>query len=441
MPANSVLNESYLLSERDRTALTRLKGTIRGGHAIAFVGAGLSARAGFADWDRLLAMLSGREAKQPRQAPSTEDLPWWADRARERLSERTYHAKLKQFFGRKPKNDGAVEDFARLPFAHVFTTNYDRSIEVALKRVKGSRTTLDWRDPPSSASILEKFHADSPDSRCLVYLHGRYDNPSRIVLSERDYQDAYVRSDETSRRLFALFSLRPVVFVGFSLRDLDVLAVFRQVRAVNGSVRNFAILQKPDTGVTNLRMRLRNRYGIEPVFYEPGGASHPNFARLMSELVGRKWTAPREKVDKKQTSTTRANTWASRPEFARDRAAVDPDDPQKGRFGGRAIRNGRRITAKVTPVRGDPDWFTVQVEVKPYGRNAAPIKGSKVDFWVHDSFPQEHYYVFVGKDGVAKYSFTAYGAFTIGATCDNGSTPLELDLSRISSAPKTFRTR
>ncbi len=158
-------------------------------------------------------MLAQQTDDSPRQSPSTEDLPWWADRARERLEQEAYQQILRSFFGRKPRNDEAIENFARLPFAHVFTTNYDRSIEAALSRVRGPTTVLDWRDPHSSSSILEKFHSNARNARCLVYLHGRYDNPSRIVLSERDYQDAYVRSDETSRRLFALFSLRPVVFV------------------------------------------------------------------------------------------------------------------------------------------------------------------------------------------------------------------------------------
>jgi hypothetical protein len=115
------VRESYLVSQRDRNALDRLKRTIKGGHAIAFVGAGLSARAGFADWDQLLAMLAQQTDDRPRQSPSTEDLPWWADRARERLEQEAYQQILRSFFGRKPRNDEAIENFARLPFAHVFT--------------------------------------------------------------------------------------------------------------------------------------------------------------------------------------------------------------------------------------------------------------------------------------------------------------------------------
>lgn len=112
------------------------------------------------------------------------------------------------------------------------------------------------------------------------------------------------------------------------------------------------------------------------------------------------------------------------------------DDPQKGRFGRKSVREdkGRKLDAKVDQ---SGSFFTVDVLVETLPGAAKPLDG-QVDFYVHDTFPREVYSV-IAKDGKATYDFYASGAFTIGAVCDDGLTLLELDLSRLRDAPKRFR--
>jgi hypothetical protein len=130
-----------------------------------------------------------------------------------------------------------------------------------------------------------------------------------------------------------------------------------------------------------------------------------------------------------------AATWASRPAFKTDHGRVDPEDPQKGRFGGKAEAKGRKLSATVGPSPDIDGWFVIDIKVT--STSGRPLRG-KVDLWVHDSFPQEHYWSRV-RNGEARFTFSAYGAFTIGATCDGGRTALELDLSTIPKAPREFR--
>jgi cellulose biosynthesis protein BcsQ len=113
------------------------------------------------------------------------------------------------------------------------------------------------------------------------------------------------------------------------------------------------------------------------------------------------------------------------------------DDPQKGRFGGKAEANGRRLAASVRPSSDDSDWFYIDVWVESTG--STPLTG-EVLFHLHDTFDPPVLSV-TAKGNVARESLGAYGAFTIGAEADGGTTRLELDLSTLSDAPARFRTR
>jgi hypothetical protein len=417
-------------SSRDVQAFKKLKRDIRTGEVVAFVGAGLSVRTGFANWDQLLGTLGATAQHDGRQAVGTDDLSWHAELLRKKLRPKAYQRFLEEYFGRKPKEDVAVANFSRLAFRHIFTTNYDRSIERALKRLGRPFRRINWQLEGEASEVIRSFATKPSRDLVLVYLHGRYDKPGEIVLSERDYRRTYVRSDETIRKLFAIFSMKKVAFFGFSLRDPDVLSIFRQVMAANARAQHFAVLPDEGTDRSHQRLRLINKFGIHPVFYRPGDRVHSNFASLIAELAGVK---PTRAVPARPV---KPGTWAARPEFRKDRGRVDPSDPQKGRFGGSSTSNGRRLRARVSPERGAGGWYDLKLEVSSI--SAKPLRG-KVDLWVHDSFPREHYYTFARR-GVAKFSFSVYGAFTVGATCDRGMTPLELDLARIKTAPREFRS-
>jgi hypothetical protein len=113
-------------------------------------------------------------------------------------------------------------------------------------------------------------------------------------------------------------------------------------------------------------------------------------------------------------------------------------DQQKGRFGGEYQRNGRILTAEVSAVDDDEDWYRIRLRVFPEP-NAKPIEG-KVTFYLHQSFDEDERTV-VAKRGEASLTVYAYGAFTVGASLDGGQTLLELDLSALRSAPRRFRER
>lgn len=119
-----------------------------------------------------------------------------------------------------------------------------------------------------------------------------------------------------------------------------------------------------------------------------------------------------------------------------------PDDPQKGRFGGKAENNFRKLSAAVTP-SASPKFYQVKLWVESTDTAHHPLD-SEVIYYVHDSLSPS---VFTYKpaefiDGKAiENDILSYGAFTVGVITDNGKTMLELDLSEDRSFPKQFRER
>lgn len=114
---------------------------------------------------------------------------------------------------------------------------------------------------------------------------------------------------------------------------------------------------------------------------------------------------------------------------------VDPDDPQKGRWGGTPKRNGRELTGSVRSL--SEDYFEVTLDVRSDGTR--PLTDT-VEFHLHPTFAKYIYTVPVS-DGRASLKVLCWGAFTAGAVADGGETTLELDLAENESFPETFRER
>ena len=113
-------------------------------------------------------------------------------------------------------------------------------------------------------------------------------------------------------------------------------------------------------------------------------------------------------------------------------------DPQKGKWGGKAENNGRKVSATVRQSTTEEDWFNISVEVVSTD-NLRPLTG-KVFFHLHPTMPI-HEMESEAKDNKAQLNIFAWGAFTIGIECDDKRTQLEIDLSELADAPLVFKSR
>ncbi len=111
---------------------------------------------------------------------------------------------------------------------------------------------------------------------------------------------------------------------------------------------------------------------------------------------------------------------------------IDKTDSQKGRWGGLALANGRRLTAWVRPtVLG---LYDVTIEVSSVSEN--PLD-KPVVILLDSTFPEDVIYLQPVANKV-EVTVVAYEAFTIAALCDDLETRLELDLQQQKGLPAGF---
>ena len=173
------------------------------------------------------------------------------------------------------------------------------------------------------------------------------------------------------------------------------------------------------------RSRLRKRYGVEPVFYYNHDGKHRGLIEILSYL--NKFATVIEEADPElKNAQQRAETLGT--------SAFDPEDPQKGKWGGKRKANGREVKATVREL--ETGWFETTITVRST-RSAKPLKGA-VFFHLHPTIVPSVRSAQAVR-GVAKVKVESYGAYTVGVEADDGKTQLELDLATLPNAPMLFR--
>ena len=425
---------------------------------LALVGAGASIPSGYPSWSRLMDEMEERLQSVSPQAPQfsrvlklLNDAPWQAEELHSQLKDE-FHRFIKDRFG-DPKEPNSVAEpyhlIARLPFRHILTTNFDRCIELAMKKSEKPFEPIDWNIEKQAREFLRSL-SKSNSIRYVVHLHGIYDNPSKIVLTESSYAERYL-DENFRRRLLAIFITQPIVFIGFSMNDPDLGQLMRVVRASLGpeSDQHFGIFGYRTADERELiERRMYLKYGLKAVFYRvqtdgSGGEDHSALLDLL-EFLGS--VEPIEEPFKTKTQIQHEGVTLGP---NRNRLRYPPPvnlklqhaalDPHKGRFGGKSENSGRRVYVQNEKVvkTGSYMSFEIVVEATP---GAPPLTG-KVRFQLHPTFHDDERLQDVVK-GRAKIKIgAAYGAFTLGITILPENIKLELDLSELDIFPPWFRER
>jgi|GEM_PF-6309349 len=112
-------------------------------------------------------------------------------------------------------------------------------------------------------------------------------------------------------------------------------------------------------------------------------------------------------------------------------------DPNKGKFGGLAEVDGRKLTATIKPAAG-PSSSACKVRLSVKSTDGSrPLKGS-VTFFLHPTFKERKQYDVPVVNGVAQDEIISWGRFTVGAVADDGKTKLELDLAEVEGGTPKF---
>lgn len=313
-----IIDEKLRLNLACRTEMLSL---IYSGEAIAFVGAGMGVPLKYPSWDNLLNDLDGEARKLgPLTVPPeiVADPLKRADAIRAHFnaygSIPLYHELLGRKFAPRTTGDNCTPAhrlLAGLPFRAFATTNYESSIESALRAVTpgtcpdhGITVKMDGKARHRVSAFLRSITDGNGGPRYVAHLHGRHDDPENMILTGTDYERAYGIAAATStsangttatlhRMLtWALFATRRIIFVGCSMNDPYIKALLDAVQLdlwERSEQNHFVVLGlgPEDAKSADITAASFKRYGLQVVYYDNTDRKHTGLDQLLNEAAAR----------------------------------------------------------------------------------------------------------------------------------------------------------
>ena len=157
----------------DGEAFDKLKTLIKSGRPpIALIGAGASAKSGYPTWTQLIQLLQSAASKKTKAGQwkknldDVNDAPWTAEVFARDLGPGGLGKLIRKEFATRQSLAEPHIALAKMPFPHFLTTNFDPSIEEALRAVKREYTVVSWRDDMAVSDFL--INLGHPDNRTRV---------------------------------------------------------------------------------------------------------------------------------------------------------------------------------------------------------------------------------------------------------------------------------
>ena len=177
------------------------------------------------------------------------------------------------------KSSRIHSELARLQHCRlIYTTNYDDFIERSMKLHRRQCRTV----AIETEMGLHNFRSDECE---VVKFHGDLNHPSKMVLSESDYEERLRLDTPMDHRLRADILGRFVLFLGYSFRDWNVSYLFRLVAHQLGTPQSMggkrAYIVVPDP--SDFEIQLFRDRKIEVVGID-GANQTENTANLLRQL-------------------------------------------------------------------------------------------------------------------------------------------------------------
>ncbi len=307
--------------QRSRNMLLR---ALDQGTAIAFLGAGVSLPFKYPNWNKLGRDVFDRTIETLKDVGKTnpharncvkylqdlnkgsrgKDLPadalmFMIGACKAALSQHgrveAYYELFRTQFGERPEpsdaGDRVFQALLALPIKRFVTTNYDCEIEKALasrrqdrgldeKQVLDPFQLQSFTQRPENLEQLSRFviASDPGNENMVFHCHGRFDDPPSIVATEADYKQWYLAQEDDAsyfqQSIELLLGSNPLLFIGYSLRDEDLLRPLRQLGVLDPARKSarpiFALLERSMKHPEKDRYRhelLCERFGVHVVSY------------------------------------------------------------------------------------------------------------------------------------------------------------------------------
>lgn len=260
-----------------------LKKAISENRAILFAGAGVSAALGAPTWGQLIDHIGEELGFEPAvfRSLSTNYLTLAEYYRLERGTIgplRSWMDRSWNFDDDKIKASKIHQLIVELAFQKIYTTNYDSNIERAFELSgKPVKKIVDVRD----------FVSVGPGDHQVVKLHGDFENDDSIVLTETDYFGRLSFESPLDIRLRADLLASPVLFIGYSLSDINVRMLLHRLWETWDSTshqahkpRSYIFLPSPN----QIEERVLEQWGVKTLVGEDPDP-RKSLEKFLSDLV------------------------------------------------------------------------------------------------------------------------------------------------------------
>lgn len=197
--------------------IDELRTSIKSGHVILFVGAGISATLGLPDWSQLISHISSELGYDERIFKLYGDslaLAEYYEINKGHIGElRSWMETQWNIDSEKIKQSTIYETIVQLNFPIIYTTNYDHCLETAFmawgKKYKRIISVDDFVNSNNTETQIVKFHGDT------------ISDPS-IVLTESSYFERLAFDSPLDIKLRADMLGKSILFIGYSLSDINI---------------------------------------------------------------------------------------------------------------------------------------------------------------------------------------------------------------------------
>jgi hypothetical protein len=129
-----------------------------------------------------------------------------------------------------------LQALGELNFPLVVTTNYDTFFERSLPRSKDLQVRI-YEKTPNAEAPTPDFNSLSQERPGLLKIHGDFNHPESVVITDEDYIDFVLRMSEPRLKfhpfpLTALYLIQkcPTLFLGYSLLDYNIRLFLKTLR-------------------------------------------------------------------------------------------------------------------------------------------------------------------------------------------------------------------
>ncbi len=249
------------------------------------VGSGTSVGSGLPSWSELIddmkeilkARVEITQRAELNRFLERDDYLAIADHFRKAVPHVEFNQFLRDRFRNRPnlRLSPILRTLPRLPSSTIFTTNYDKLLEIAYRSSNGE-------DPAVVLEPVQLRDLPAAETR-IIKIHGDIDHPQRIILGKGDYLNYREKYEGIATYLQGRMAFSAMVMVGFGLNDPNFDRLHEEAsRLVEHNTRIVALMHNQNR-VDQTHWESKN---IEIVNFD-SPAKINNFLRAAARSIGR----------------------------------------------------------------------------------------------------------------------------------------------------------